>query len=303
MKFSIVVTFPLGKKAEVLESIKKLDYPRKEIEILALPGPGSPSIYRNKGGEKGKGEIIALIDDDAVVKKDLLKNAAKFFKKHKDIDIVGGPQLTPFDDRGFARISGYALSSRFGAWKTANRYDGKKLNLNADETMLTSANLFCRKKVMKKVKFDEKLWPGEDPKFIDEAKKKGFKVAYSPDLIVYHRRRPTIKSLAKQIFKYGRVGPLREKFSETLEKPSFLVPSIFVLYLLSLLVFIVIKIPYLNVLLIPGILYLSLDLAFSAYESIKNGDMAALFLLPFIFPLIHVSYGAGRIYGYLRVII
>jgi GT2 family glycosyltransferase len=81
--------------------------------------------------------------------------------------------------------------------------------------------MFCKREVMKKIKFDTTLWPGEDSKFVAESKKQGFKIAYNPDLIIYHRRRPTLKALIKQIFNYGRVGPLREKFSDTIKRPFF----------------------------------------------------------------------------------
>ena len=147
MKFSIVITyFPEDKKVEILDSISQMDYPKKEYEILDLPGPGSPSIYRNRGAVKGKGKIIVYLDDDAIVDKNLLKNADNFFKEHPEMDMVGGPQVTPVEDKGFARISGYSLSSIFGAWDVASRYTKRKMTLNADEKHLTTANLFCKKK-------------------------------------------------------------------------------------------------------------------------------------------------------------
>ncbi len=317
MKLSIVITYySKDKKAEVLESIKKLDYPKEEYEILVLPGPGSPSIYRNKGADKGKGKIIAFIDDDAIVHKDLLKNADKFFKEYPEIDIVGGPQLTPLDEKGFARISGYTLASKFGGWQTSSRYEKKKLNLNADDTYLTTAIMFCKKSVFNKVKFDENLFPGEDSKFVMDAKRVGLKVAYCPDLIVYHRRRPTIKKFIKQIFSYGKVASSRETPLGLIKKPFFLIPSIFLFYLLALIILIIIN-PIItsnifgilrgdfnstSILFIPLLLYISFDLLFSIYESIKNKHLIAIIFLPFIFPMLHLSYGVGMIYGYLRKI-
>lgn len=315
MKFSLVIALAPKRPTEVLKSIEKLNYPKKDFEIIAIEGRNA-SINRNKGAAKSKGEIVAFIDDDAIVDKDLLKNAADFFKKHKEIGIVGGPQLTPEDDKGFARISGYALSSKFGGWKAANRYEGKKLNLKADGDSLTSANLFCRKEVVQKVKFDPALFPGEDPKFIEDARKKGFKVAYSPNLIVHHRRRPHIKQFIKQIFGYGKVGPFKESLSETLKKPFFLVPSIFLIYLILIIAFIISnpaivlhiagfsKQPtVLGSLLWPLIIYLWLDLLFSIFETTRNEHTSALVPLFFIFPLLHLSYGAGRIYGYIKKLV
>src|SRR4030042_6934149 len=114
MKFSLVIPVAPYRNAEILDSIKKLDYSAKEYEIIVEKGT-NPSENRNRGAEKSKGRIIVFLDDDAVIDKNLLKEAEKFFDKYKEIDIVGGAQLTPLDQKGFAKISGYALSSKFGA--------------------------------------------------------------------------------------------------------------------------------------------------------------------------------------------
>ena len=304
MKFSLVIPLAPGRNAEIVESIKEMNYPRREYEVIVKEGL-NPSENRNNGAKQAKGEIIAFLDDDAVIDINFLKEAEEFFKKNKEIDIVGGAQLTPRWQKGFPKISGYALSSKFGAWKMGMRYSLKKLNLNADETMLTSANLFCRKEVMNKIQFDTKLFPGEDPKFIEDAKKEGFKIAYSPDLILYHKRRETIKAMIKQISSYGRTRTNKESFLETLKKPFFLIPLLFCVYLFFLAIFVFLEFFKINlippfILFFPLGLYLILDLFFSIYESVKNKYLGAIFLLLFIFPLIHISYGLGMIKGYLK---
>jgi hypothetical protein len=50
----------------------------------------------------------------------------------------------------------------------------------------------------------------------------------------------------------------------------------------------------------PLMFYMILALLFSLYDSIKNKDYKAVLFLPFIYPIIHLSYGAGMIYGYLK---
>ena len=301
---------------EILNSVKELEYPKSDFHVIVIKSK-NVSKNRNVGSAKAKGEIIGFLDDDGIIESDFLKNVEGFFNKYPWVDVVGGPQLTPKDEKGFAKISGYALTSKFGAADVAGRYKKGDLKLNADEKDITSANLFVKKEVMNKIKFDENLWPGEDPKFIDDAKKEGFKVAYSPDFVIYHRRRPTIQGLMKQIFRYGKTRPSKESFVETLKKPLFLIPSIFVAYLISLiaLLFInptitgrVVGIGTKNISLkflwfIPLIAYAFLSIFFSSLESIKNKDFRALFILLFVFPLIHISYGIGMISGWVKKII
>ena len=310
MKFSLVIPVAPERNAEILESIKKMDYPKKEFHVVVVRGK-NPSENRNKGAEKAVGEIIGFLDDDAKVEKDFLKNIENFFNKYPSIDVVGGPQLTPKDDKSFAKISGYALCSRFGAAGTSNRYKKGELNLDADESSITSANLFVRKHVMNKVSFDTNLFPGEDPKFIEDAKEAGFRVAYCPDFVVYHRRRPTITGFTKQIFNYGKVRPKKESLSKTLKHPFFLIPSLFVIYLAFLIInslfnpiitggFIGVDKFNSNILFIPLLLYIALAIIFSFIDSVDNKDFKAVFVLPFIYLLIHLSYGIGMIRGYVK---
>src|SRR3989344_371954 len=294
MKPKITAIIPLGEKRsiEVLETIKR-QY--EKINFIIEKGPNH-CLNLNRGVKKAKTEILAFINGHTLLPRDWSKKVRLFFEKHPEIDIVGGPQLTAPNASYFEKISGYALSSRFGSGEASTRYGGRKLILNADETMLTSANLVCRKHVLKLVKFDEKLYPGGDPKFISDAKKKGFKIAYSPEIIAYNKRRTNIKDFFIQNFKYGMVRPKKESFVETLKHPFFLIPSLFLIYLLILIPLIIIN----KLFLIPAIIYVSTNILFSAYESIKNKDPLTIFTLPIIFLAIHLSYGAGFLYGMIK---
>ncbi|MEK6830526.1 MAG: glycosyltransferase [Nanoarchaeota archaeon] len=337
MKFTLVVPLAPERDAPILEDIKKLNYPKNQFHVLVSIGR-NPSLNRNKGIDNSKGEFVVFLDDDAYIDSSYLNKVDEFFSAHPNIDVVGGPQLTPYDDSQFGKISGYALSSKFGAWKLSDRYSLNKESFDVNETSLTSANLICRKKVVENVKFDEKLFPGEDPKFISDVKKQGFKIAYSPKIIVYHKRRPNYNAFVKQMFNYGKTRPKKENFFETLKKPFFLIPSLFFIYLGLLIGSILIN-PSLTrnafvfnpnadnaanlaesslltgyviyssdkvsfnlgfLWFFPLMFYLLLVIIFSFFDSIKNNDLKAIFVLPFIYPTIHLSYGLGMIYGWAR---
>lgn len=309
MKFSLVIPVAPERNAEIIESLKEIDYPKSEFHVVVVRGK-NPSENRNKGVEKSRGEIIGFLDDDAIADREMLKKVERFFEIYPEIDIVGGPQLTPSEDKGFAKISGYALSSVFGAWKIANRYSGKNIKLNADETMLTSANLFCKRKVFDRIKFNPKLYPGEDPDFISKAGKYGFKVAFSPDLVIYHKRRQTLSELARQIYNYGVVRPKKESFAETLKMPFFLVPSLFLFYLAFLATYLIFNLEITGSVVgasgvrsldfffsLPLFIYIGLSILFSFYNSVINRDLKAFSMLPLIYLAIHLSYGFGFIKG------
>lgn len=312
-KFSIVIALAPYRNAEIIKSLRNLDYLKNEYEIIVVKGT-NPSMNRNKGAKKAKGEIVVFLDDDAEVERDFLKKAEDFFSNY-DVDVLGGPQLTPKDDKKFARISGYALSSIFGGFSIRNRYKKGKLSLNADEKSITSANLFCKKEVIKKVKFNPELWPGEDPDFINRCKETGFRVAYNPEIFIYHRRRPNLKSFIKQIFSYGKTRPaIRTK---SIMSVFFLVPLLFLIYLISFVIlnFFIISRKltgfvvsenfqgqdnlFLFLFWLPLLLYFLISIIISLYIAIKEKDSLALFL-PFLFLILHISYGFGMISGLIK---
>jgi len=291
VKFSIIIPAGPDRNIEVRESLKKVDYPKNKFEVIVKISL-NPSKNRNDGVKEAKGDIIGFLDDDAFVDKNILKNVEAFFDKYKDIDIVGGPQLTPPSDKTFARISGLAMSSFFGAYNMSNRYKKGELNLDADENHLTSANCFLRKKVFKKIDgFNTRLYPGEDPEFFSRAKRSGLKLAYDPSIIIYHKRRPDLKSFFKQFFLYGEARVKLEKINKSGLKPLFLMPALFLVYLVISPILIYIN----NIFLLPLIAYLIISLISSVYESLRNKYVITIPVLPFFYFIMHISYGLGII--------
>ncbi len=312
----ITIVIPLGKGREVdfLDNFSSL---KNKVKVIIVRGP-NPSRNRNLGARKAQTELIAFVNGHTVLADNWLEEVQKFFLQHPEVDVVGGPKLGYEKDNYFGRVSGYALSSVFGAAKVASRYKPSELNLDADETMLTSANLICRKKVLDSVEFDEDIYPGEDPKFISETKSAGFVVACSPDIRVSQRKRANLSSFSKQIYSYGFMRPKKESLRETVKNPFFLVPSLFVLYLMFLVGLMARNFSVTGnvvgiggtvsqnvsfVVLLPLILYVLLASLFSAYNIIRSGDYKAAVLLPFLYPTIHISYGTGFLVSSLKRIL
>lgn len=303
--FSLIIPVAPGREADILTSIGRLEYPAAGFELLVVRG-SNPSANRNRGARQARGDILVFLDDDAAIPADYLRQAELFFARHPAVDIVGGPQLTSKEDRGFSKISWYALSSIFGAWKVSNRYAVRKARFNVDETAVSSANLLCRKQVLEKIAFDTRLFPGEDPKFIADARKAGFNIAYCPTILLYHHRRPTIVRLIQQVFSYGKARPQKEPFRDTLRMPFFFAPSLFLFYLLGLCCLVTVKPQLISdtrtgaIVFSPLLTYVFSAIFFGIYDALKHRDMRAVFFLPFIYPVIHISYGAGMVWGYCR---
>jgi len=295
VKFSLVIPVAPTRGAEILESIKELDYPKKYFEVIVEKGL-NPSENRNRGAKKSKGEFIIFLDDDAFIDKNYLINVENFLKKYPKTDIVGGPQLTPEYDGNFAKISGIALTSNFGAFKVNKRYQEGKINFDVDETALTSANMLVKKTSFEKIDgFNLELFPGEDPEFIQRAKKMKFKIAYNPEMKVFHKRRPSYDLFCKQFFKYGLVRPKVNKILRQ-SKIIFLIPMFFSIYIL----FLPTAFLFSKFIIFPLVFYIFLAILFSAIDSYKEKKILYFFLLPFLYFSIHLSYGIGMIIGYIR---
>jgi GT2 family glycosyltransferase len=319
MKFSIIVPVAPDRGAEVINSIKNLDFPKSQYEVIIERGT-NPSRNRNIGAKKAKGEILCFLDDDAIVPRDLLKEAKRLFEwrlndnffsfihvedypsnilDSRTIDILGGPQLTPPDDKWFAKACGEILASPFGSLSMADRYRKGKENFNADENSLTSCIMFVRADAYKMIGgFNESLFPGEDPEFLARAKKKGFRIAYSPNIYIWHRRRATLMGYIKQMFDYGKVRLEKEKKAKSEGKKGllFYIPMLFSLYIMLIIFYSPTWLSY------PLIAYLFLSFIFTCI-ALKDSAMAnpkrlySYLLLPCIFFITHFFYGLGMIEG------
>lgn len=288
----ITIVIPASVQADIEILKQNVD---KRVTIIVERGT-NPSQNRNRGMGKAKTPYVAFINAHTTISDNWVEEVLSFFQRYPEIDVVGGPQQTFKGDGRFAELSGYALASPFGAGELSARYNPKTLKLDADERQLTSANLICRRNVLTKVKFDEHLYPGEDPKFITDLKKNEFRVAYAPTIVTYNKRRTTVRSFMYQIFTYGRMRPKKESLRETLRHPLFFVPSLFVVYLLVLPV----AFYWSAYVLLPLALYVLLAGMYSGIESGKKKDFGLLFVLPWIFLLIHLSYGIGFLTGIFR---
>ena len=291
MRFSLIIPLAPSREIKIIESINKLNYPKESFEVIVKEGL-NPSVNRNNGIKEAKGEIIGFLDDDAIVHSEILIEVDKFFKENPLHQIVGGPQLNTKNETFFGKYSGYTLASFFGTMSMSTRYKKTPLNLNANENHLTSANLFVKKKVFDKIKgFDPDLFPGEDPEFLARAKKNGFKIASSPNIIIYHKRRGTPKAFSKQLFNYGKTRLQKEKKNQTKPSPIFYTPALFVIYLILL-----IPISFVSTLfLLPLLMYFVISVLFSVQITVEHKDPLAVLFTPFIFLLLHISYGVGML--------
>lgn len=284
-RIALIIPAAPGVRTDVSQSAGAM---RPPVTVRVEVGP-NPSANRNRGVAGTESPLVAFTNAHSVLRDDWAGRVESFFEQHPQVDIVGGPQLNYAKDSYFARLSGDALASPFCTAEMSRRYQPGALNLDAGEEDLTSANLICRRHVFHRVQFDETIYPGEDPKFVTDARRAGFRVAYTPDIVVFNRRRESWGALWKQIYNYGARRVQKETLGELLRHPKFFAPSAFTLYLAFL--------PFLGRLdtawLLPLAAYGLLAAGFALRRAVDCRRAEYALMLPLLFLWIHLAYGTG----------
>ncbi len=143
--------------------------------------------------------------------------------------------------------------------------------------------------------YNEKLARTEDNEMHYRMKKAGYKFLLSPEIKTYRYARSTLKEMIKQKYQNGKWIGITLKFAPKCFSLYHFVPLIFVLGILFSLILILFKI-YIPLLFILG-LYTIFNIINLIFIFIKYGFNIQYLLLPFIFFILHCSYGIGTLVG------
>ena len=312
----------------LVESVSKLDYPKEKFELILIGDketkllknnterakkyginttlkyePYAAGKKRNIGVELAKGEIIAFTDDDTILKEDWLNNAVKHLNENSDYVGVGGPNFTPREGLPFAKAVGRIFGSKFlfSFRYTIGHSRPKEIEHNP------TCNYIINKKVFETVKFHDTLWPGEDAEFDIKLIKKGFKILYAPDVIVWHHRRSRPIPFLKQMFNYGKTRAQVTRMhpdSFDIRYFAFISAFIFLMGMYSFS-FLEIEIPIIGKLeiIIPVILNLSyfgiIGLA-GILVGFQTGKLKQGLYAPLVLFIQHFGFSLGLLYGFIK---
>lgn len=290
---SIIIPVKPGKMVSALECVKWFDYPLERLEVFISEG-SQPSRQRNEAARKAKGEILYFLDDDSCPVPDALKRIVGHFED-ENVAVVGGPSITPDGDTFLQRSFGVALGSFLGGFSIRNRYRSVGMVRESSENELILCNLaFRRDRFLESGGLNEKLYPNEENELMNRLKDKGYKLIHDPDACVLRSQRKTLKAFVMQMLNYGRGRAEQTLALPSSFKSSHLVPTLFLLYLLSTLIF---SNPFY---LFPLGCYLFVNLLSSAWSGLKEREWKFISTLPAIYFMMHICYGAGMIWGFWR---
>ncbi|MFA6073854.1 MAG: glycosyltransferase [Candidatus Woesearchaeota archaeon] len=313
-KVSIIIPLYIDSKRfyEDLKKFKKLNYPNYEIIVVSdtviadkklnindpkiriiITGKErtGPAEKRDIAIAKAAGAICAFIDDDAYPDKDWLKNAVVHFN-HPQIVAVGGPGITPKEDGYREQLTGIVYGSFFCGGHAQHRFVKKPAMFVRD---YPAYNLLVKKDILLEIGgYDSHFYGGEDTFLCLKIIKKGYRILYDPEVVVYHHRRALFVPYLKQIANIGtHRGYFAKKFPETSRSLSYMSPSILTAGLISGLIFSVYfqNIRFVYFALLIGFFLIAL-LSVIRKTNLLNATIVALGII-----LTHLTYGTYFIKG------
>jgi len=145
--------------------------------------PPSLTAARNRGIHEAKGDIIIMVDDDVILKKDFISQHLKYYD---DKNIVGVTGRVELETHFKSKLPSF-LKSEFLKWTSYSQYQA---SVEKDAYLMAGCNHSFRKAwAYKAGLYDENFtgtaW-GEDYDFSLRLKKGGYKIIYSPHVAVFH---------------------------------------------------------------------------------------------------------------------
>jgi len=304
--------------AQCLDSLLSLEYPAEKMEILLAIGScidntwgiaeeyaknhpqirilenptGNTSIGRNICITHATGSMLMNYSGHVIAEKNLLSElAVRLQGEPADVAAVGCSNLSPGRQNFVGAVSGAAFLSFMGG---RNFFSQNAVFPEERYTDHLSFSCYRKEAVEKVGGFDPVFWCGQDYELDIRLRKAGYKILYTPKTKVYHFKRDSVRSLWRQMYRYGIArAKMVKKHPDTLKffhllGPGFILGGIFVVVLTMLGVFPIWVLPSLIV------AYILMSLV-STLQITRNPSVVVSSVLFYL--LIHVGYGAGFLRG------
>lgn len=241
----------------------------------------------NLGIQAAKGEYVTRIDAHAEAAPDFIEKSVRTLLE-VDAACVGG-KLDSIPIEGDDLLVSKVLSSSFGVGNSSFRV--------SDTPGYTDTAVYglYRRSVFNEVGFfDEKLVRNQDIDLHSRIRKAGYKFYFNPEIKSVYHTRSSVKKMVKQAYGNGKWNMVLVKKGSSALSLRHMVPFFFVTYLSLSIIGGFFWWPIWA--LCGGVMLLYLLLGFMAGAK-KVDSIADRLKMPYLFFLLHCSYGAGYYAG------
>jgi len=272
------------------------DYTQKHPFIKLLDNPKKiVPVAMNIGIEAAKGEYVVRLDAHASYPKDYISRLLKWHDRLDAANVGGVVETRTKSDTPTAHAIKNVLSDRLGV--------GSAFRVGVEEVREVDTVPFgCYKKEIfdRLGLFDERLVRNQDIELNKRIKRSGGRIYLVPDVKAIYYARERFRDFAANNFQNGRWNILTAYYTRTPGSLSLrhYVPMLFVL---SLLLFLVLGVFVSRAFLYLFVLELGLYLAVVAARSLKIRKKSTFFHQLAAFVVLHFSYGLGSLYGLFEV--
>lgn len=261
------------------------------IVILDNPKKTLPCGW-NVALKEAKGEAIIRVDAHSTFPENFIEENVKEIEAGENI--VGGHRISvTSDDTEWQNTLLIAEQSMFGSGIAKYRRTDKR------EYVSTLAHAMYRKKVFDEVGgYNENLARTEDNEMHYRMKQAGYKFLLSPNIVSYHHARNSFKKMVKQKYGNGKWIGITMYYCPKCFSLYHFVPFCFVVALIFSIIFAIAGMPLFFKAI--AIAYLLFNIINLASISINNKLSIQYLLLPFMFFVLHISYGFGTLVGLIK---
>jgi len=269
------------------DSLKNIINPyRKTLNLNYLYHKGlGVSESRNLGVEHASGDYVVFIDSDCILPDGYLGTVDSYLSAN-NTDAYGGPDRAHASFTHKQKAINYAMTSFFttggirGRKKHIGHYHPRSFNMGVRRELFTRLRGFSSIKVSEDIDLSMRIY------------KDGKSVALIEDAFVYHKRRSTFGKFFRQVFSFGHGRYSLGKMHGDAVKTVHLLPSAFVMYLVSGASLLLLSIKLFNAWCVFLVFYTVLVFADS---SLRNRSLIVGLLSIFATFVMLTGYGTGMI--------
>jgi glycosyltransferase involved in cell wall biosynthesis len=309
----------------LLDNVLDQDYPKELTEVVILDGMSTDRtremILRiaeknpvirllenekryvpfalNKGIKASKGDIIVRMDAHTFYPSNYVSVLVKYLEELKADNVGAVLQNMPGNSSAQGLAISKVLASSFGVGNAKFRIGVKEI------CRVDTVPFGCyRRDVFDRIGyFDEELLRNQDDEFNARLLKKGGSIYLIPELVIRYFTRTSVRKLINMYYQYGLFKPL---VSFKIGRPTTgrqLVPFLFVLFLIITTAGSLFSIQAAKILFAGMALYVAADIFFSLKLTLQSKQSRLILYIPWIFLLLHLSYGWGYMRGLIRFVI